>query len=819
MVHLRLHFIALSTGTALLTLPLFGQAQQNAERSMALEEIIVTAQKREESLQDTPIALDAFSEAALEREGISNIGDLANNVPALTIEPFPINNTQLRIYIRGIGLIDAQVTQDPPIGVYIDGAYIARSSGLATDIADLQRIEVLRGPQGTLYGRNSTGGAINLITKRPNPEAVEFKQAFTVGNRNLFSSKTSFNIPLTERAAVKAAYFVKEQDGFIDNKGPGGDYGDKEIEGYRLDLTWDMSDRLRLDFAFENTDVNHFNYTYTPIFPSADVDTGDASGDAVQNLIREGARNFYQGVYTMDISDRPDRLDSAVPLVQSDTEIRGLQLTLAYSVSDTLEIKYIYAQRELFDGAAIDLASGPTSDGYRLDNNAIFSFDHTSATGVPVPRSTQYRDTRPELDQEQFSHELQFLGSALDEQLSYITGLYYFEEDGVEDNREVHHQLTGPLGSTGQRVELLTQQHATIENDAWAIFSQLTWNPQIWENRLSLTLGARHSEDGRKSNFFRRSATYVVIPGDGDAQDRDINDIGIKIQDATIDPVGDKKFQDDSFAYIVEFDLSDEINLYAKQTEAYKSGGFNIREPVGGAVGGEASERRFRDGFEAEKVTAQEIGVKAELMDKRLRLNGDVFRSDFRDQQLNFSIPGSLTDTSVANAGSSTLQGVELDMTWLASRNLILILNYAYLDSEIDDAINPLTGATTNQFVFNSAPTHAYTAAIDWTLTENDYGRLAVNATYSYTDERNGGGAKDFAGFDADRQDDFAVLNARLGYYDIPLMDGSLTVAAWGKNLADTVYTVNNIHNLPQAGRASLWGEPRTYGVDLTFNY
>jgi iron complex outermembrane receptor protein len=311
----------------------------------------------------------------------------------------------------------------------------------------------------------------------------------------------------------------------------------------------------------------------------------------------------------------------------------------------------------------------------------------------------------------------------------------------------------------------------------------------------------------------------VVIPGDGDAQDRDINDIGIKIQDATIDPVGDKKFQDDSFAYIVEFDLSDEINLYAKQTEAYKSGGFNIREPVGGAVGGEASERRFRDGFEAEKVTAQEIGVKAELMDKRLRLNGDVFRSDFRDQQLNFSIPGSLTDTSVANAGSSTLQGVELDMTWLASRNLILILNYAYLDSEIDDAINPLTGATTNQFVFNSAPTHAYTAAIDWTLTENDYGRLAVNATYSYTDERNGGGAKDFAGFDADRQDDFAVLNARLGYYDIPLMDGSLTVAAWGKNLADTVYTVNNIHNLPQAGRASLWGEPRTYGVDLTFNY
>lgn len=796
-----------------------GYAQQEADRTMALEEIVVTAQKREESLQDTPIALDAFSEAALEREGISNVGDLANNVPALTIEPFPINNTQLRIYIRGIGLIDAQVTQDPPIGVYIDGAYIARSSGLATDIADLQRIEVLRGPQGTLYGRNSTGGAINLITKRPNPEELEFKQAFTVGNRNLFSSKTSVNLPITDRSALKAAYFVKDVDGFIDNKGPGGDYGDKEIEGYRLDFTWDVSDRLRLDLAYENTDVDHFNYTYTPIFPSEPVDTGDPQGDAVQNLIREGARDFYQGVYTFDPDKRPDRLDSAVPLLPSDTEIRGYQLTLAYSFSDQLEIKYLYAARELFDGAAIDLGAGPTSDGYRLDNNAIFSFDHRSQTGVPVLRTTQYNDTRPELDQEQFSHELQFLGSALNEQLSYITGVYYFEEEGIEDNNEVHHQLSGPLGNTGQRVEVLTQQRATINNDAWAIFSQVTWNPDFWDSRLSLTLGARHSEDGRQSTFFRRLTTYLVTPGDGDAQDRNPNDIGIKIADTAIDPVGDKEYKDDSFAYIAEFDLTEDINLYAKQTEAYKSGGFNIREPVSGAFGGDASERRFRNGFDEEKVTAQEIGIKAQLLDNRLRLNGDVFRSKFKDQQLNFSIPGSLTDTSVANAGTSTLQGFELDMTWLASRSLLVIVNYAYLDSEIDEAINPLSGETTNQFVFNSAPRHAYTAAIDWTLSESDRGRLALNATYSFTDERNGGGVKEFTTFQADRQDDFSVLNARLGYYDIPFLDGLLTVAAWGKNLADTVYTINNIHNLPQAGRASLWGEPRTYGLDLIFSY
>ncbi len=806
---------------AALTLPVHAQDSNTAaqdDRSLTLEEVVVTAQKRAESLQDTPIALDAFSEDMLEREGIGHIGDLANNVPALTIEPFPINNTQLRIYIRGIGLIDAQVTQDPPVGVYIDGAYIARSSGLATDVADLQRIEVLRGPQGTLYGRNSTGGAVNLITKRPDPTAIGFKQAFTAGNRNLFSSKTSLNLPLTDTAAVKLAYFTKELDGFIENDGPGGDFGDKEIEGYRLDFSWDITDSLRVDYGFEHSEVEHFNYTYTPIFPSFDIDTGDPVGDAVLNQINAGARNFFDGVYTFDINDRPSSMRTAVPLLQSDTEIEGQQITLSWSVSDQLEIKYLYAERDLFDGAAIDLGTGATSDGYRLDNNAIRSFDTEAGPG-PLLRSIDYPDRRPELTQEQFSHELQFVGSLFDDRLSYITGVYYFEEEGEEDNLPMHHQLSGPLGNTGSRIEVLTQQHATIDNDAWAVFTQLTWRPQILEQRLALTFGARHSEDSRKSTFFRRLVTFQVTPGDGDPLDRDPNDIAFELQDQAIAPTGDKDYRDDSFALIVEYALTDEINLYAKQTEAYKSGGFNIREPVGGSFGGAASEKRFTDGFNEEKATAQEIGFKGQFWHNRLRVNADVFRTEFEDQQLNFSVPGSLTDTSVANAGASVLEGAELDLTLLASRGLVLLLNYAYLESEIDPSLNPLTGDVTSQFVFNSAPRHAYTAAVDWTLLDTAQGRLALNTVYSYTDERNGGGIRDFATFEADRQDDFAVLNARLGWYDLPLLGGQLTAALWGKNLTDEVYTINNIHNLPQAGRGSLWGEPRTYGMDVIFAY
>lgn len=772
--------------------------QTQTDTAIALEEVLVTAQKRTESLQDTPIALDAFSESALEREGINNVGDLANNVPALTIEPFPINNTQLRIYIRGIGLIDAQVTQDPPVGVYIDGAYIARSSGLATDVADLTRIEVLRGPQGTLYGRNSTGGAVNLITRRPNPEELEIKHSVTSGNRDLKTSKTSVNIPLWSASAVKLAYLYKDVDGFIDNGGPGGEYGNKDIEGWRLDFSWDVTDWMRIDYGYDYSEVAHFNYGYTEILPSTDLDTGSASADAFQNQIRAGARQFFN---YPGYDSRPSRLDTAVPLLGSDTEIEGHALTFSFSVSDELEIKYIYADRSLFDGAAIDLANGSFSTEYRLDNNAYFGFD-PDGPALQAARSTQMPDSRPDLDQSQFSHELQFSGSVWDERLSYITGIYYFEEAAVEDNSEPHHQLTSPLGNTGQSVEVSTSAIQTIENSAMAVFTQLSWTPPILEDRLTLTLGARHSEDNRKATINKRLTTFLVNPAGN----------GSRISDNSIAGAGDRDFKDDSFSWIIEYDLNSEINLYVKQNEAYKSGGFNIREPVT-----PEGEQRFNNGFDEEKVRSWEIGMKGQFFDNRLRINGDVFLTEFEDQQLNFSIPGSLTDTSVANAGTSELSGAELDITWLAARGLILVANYAYLDSEINPSMNPLTNEVDDGFVFNSTPRHAYTAAIDWTIGQWDSGRLALNMTYSFTDDRNGGGRKEFVHLD--QQPAFDVVNARLGMYEIPMGNGELTVALWGKNLENNDYVINAIHNLPQADRAVIWGEPRSYGLDVIFRY
>ncbi len=771
-----------------------------AQQNLALEEVVVTAQKKAESLQDTPISLTAFGEEQLEKDGISNLNDIGSSVPSLTIEPFPINNATLRIFIRGVGLIDAQITQDPPVGVYIDGAYIARSTGLALDVADLQRIEVLRGPQGTLYGRNSTGGAINLITQRPDTEAFGFSEKITVGNRSLISSKTSVNVPVSDTAAFKLAYLHSEKDGFIDNDGPGEDFGNRDVDGYRLDFSWDIGDRLRLDYGYDKSELSYVNYAYQAVTPPTINPAPSSPAEAIQNQLATNNQGFYT------FSDkRVSSMRTSQPLRASESEIEGHSLTLTYDLGESTQLKYIYAYRELTDAGYSDLTASGSPD-YRIDNN-----DYRSRDGsLFIPGFDRIQE------QDQSSHELQLSGS-IGERVEYITGLYYFEEQAEEDNSPLHHQFSGTIavidnGTTTTKVFLtnLNDQFFTIDNSAWAVFGRATWTPPILEDRLHLTFGARHSEDEREATEMRAQDNLTET-------ETRLNATGAVV--ATTPPTvaassgwtqaASKDFADDSFEFIAEYDLTDDINVYGKFVEAYKSGGFNTRDP---------DQQRFARGFDEEKVESVELGVKSELLNRRLRINANVFSSDYTDIQLNFLIDGTIADTQVVNAGEAEMQGFEMDLTFLASRDLLLMLNYAYLDAEVTKATDPDTGAdVTETFVFSAAPEHSYTAALDYTIATWDWGRLGLNVSYNYMDDRNGSNRTETA--QRVFQEDYDLINARLGLYDLPLFGGVLNVAAWGKNLEDTEYVVNAVDNLPHADRAVIWGEPRSYGLDLIYNY
>ncbi len=785
---------------AILAAPMVQAAESGA---YALEEVVVTAQKKAESLQDAPISLTAFGQQELETKGINSLSDIGANVPSMSIQPFPINNATLRIFIRGIGISDAQITQDPPVGVYMDGVYIARSTGTALDVADLERIEILRGPQGTLYGRNTTGGAVNLVTRKPSTEALEFEQKFTVGDRSLFTSKTSANIPVTDTLAAKLAFMTTQQDGFIENTGPGGDYGDREVQGYRLDVRWDVNETMTLDYAYDRSELDYYNTSYQAV-------TRPLGDKGQAEPIKEHASE--QTVYS---SRRLDKMATGKPLEESNTEITGHALTFTAGF-DGGEFKYIAAYRELSDASYADIGGGAGSTEFRLDTHR-YKGQATNDEWTPL--------VKPLVTQRQRSHELQVSGDAWDSRLEYLVGAYYFKERAIEDNSPLHHQLSADARIPGVpfRVHVvnLLSQHYEIENEAMAFFGQATWTPNVLEDRLQLTFGARHSRDKRSAIKNQTDLNIAELYGlalDLPWGTIDQSDPGRQFDDVE----ASKKFDDNSFSFVAEYDLTDSINLYGKVNEAYKSGGFNTRDPQRDGNQGPASDGidygfGFVDGFDEEKVRSMELGIKSELMDRRLRINADIFKSVYSDMQLNFLLAGTVADTKITNAGEAEMQGLEADITFMATRNLLLMLNYAYLDAEVTKARDVNGQDVSDQFVFFAAPEQSYTAVADWTIADADWGRLGLNVSYNYMDERNGGSLA--SNVKNTRLEAYGVWNARLGLNEMPLAGGMLSVAAWGKNLLDEEYAISAIDNQPQADRSVLWGDPRSYGVDLIYRY
>ena len=751
-----------------LSLSALGLLTNAAAAQRVLEEVVVVAQRVAQSAQQTPISLAAFPADELETLGIANVGDIRAQVPNFVIDQFPSSNQTLRLFIRGIGITDVQITQDPAVGVYLDGVYLARSTGLASDVADLERIEVLRGPQGTLYGRNTTGGALNLVTERPSPEDIAFSQIVGTGNRDRLLSRTSLNLPLGDQHAIKIAALGKREDGFVRNDGPGGDYGDIKSEGYRVDWRWLTTDAFSLDYSWDKSRIESHNYTPQAISPG--IPTGTPADAAILS-----SQRFVP--YDADLFTR---LATSVPLLPTDTVIEGHALTLAWS-ADSLTLKSISSYREMEDLSYIDFSSGASAE-YRVDFSSI-SLGANSAS----PRD--YDSVRTQITQDQFSQELQLLadwGS-----VNLVAGVYYFDEDARENWFPMHHIFSFPVietGDAGLAVNIRAEDNR-IENSAIAAYGHLTWNPlETWQ----FTLGWRHSRDEREVvRLFRQDnfvdfGSYVLGP----------------FETISFQATAAKDYSDNSFSLMVEHDLNEDTRLYGKWVEAYKSGGFNTRDP---------DPDFFSQGFDEEKNRTLELGLKAEWLQRALRLNAAIFYSDVKDMQLNFLLPGSISDTRVFNTGSAELSGIELEAVSFLGRNFLVRVNYAYLHSEIEDVDDPFTGES-RSFGFDNAPRNSASINLDYQFPEVSYGNWSANVNANYVDERNTN--NELLAIDA-----YSLLNGRLSLSGVALPAGGLTLSAWVKNALDEEYVNFTIGNLPHASRAVLWGETRTWGFDLKYNF
>jgi iron complex outermembrane receptor protein len=714
----------------------------------ALEEVIVTAEKRTQSLQDVPISILAFDQDRLETLRINELDDLNANVPNLFVNNFNNDPVAVRLFIRGIGQNDLQLTQDPSVALYLDGVYIGTSFGAGFEGVDTERIEVLRGPQGTLYGRNATGGAVNIVTRRASTEAFTFHQTLTGGNLDLFQSRTFLNVPLGERFAVKVGYLYTDRGGYVDNNGVGDDFGTNERESAVVDLRWEAADSLTFDYRYENATIED----------TGRVEQAIRAGDPAELPPGVPDLSFATtpGTVSRDLEDEVTALWDSRP---SDVDIEAHTLHVGWELGEHWTFKSITASREL--------------DSY------TYTVVMPDWTVNLVPGGGAVSTGINDIDFDQFSQEFQLLGTW--DRWELTSGIYYYDDDGTHDSTP-----TQGLGLPPPEFDI-----TETENESLAVYAQATWTPGFMDSRWHFTLGARYSEDERKA--FRRntrSAEFAASAPDGAHYDND--------------------FSNFNPALTVGFDLSDDANVYAKVVSGYKSGGTSTRS---------ANATLFQGGFDEEDVISYELGYKAEFLDRRARLNTALFYMEMDGLQTSIQTGGTPGERDFLPIDDNTIQGLEFDFVYAVSGNITASLSYGYLDTELgEDAVETVAGTFNLVDVYAYAPEHSGTVALDYNLPLKN-GGLGAHLGYSYQDESEASVNAADGAIINDRN----LLDASISWYDVRLGDlpGALKLQLWGKNLTDDEYYVVNTAAWAFVGanEVATFGDPRTYGLTLTYDY
>jgi iron complex outermembrane recepter protein len=740
-------------------------AQDTAPGSAAtgLEEIVVTARRREESLQQVPSAVTAVTAEELADLQISNLGEVGQTVPNLNVKTQFGSGSAPQFSLRGqdSGLLSLEV--DSRIGLYVDGVYLGRPVAAAFDVADLCRLEVMRGPQGTLFGRNSTGGAINFVTCAPSAEFGGHVEV-GVGDYNERRLKATLETGESNGLSAKLTYLHHEHDGYVDNERPGvitqftgpqgtiksaKDFGREDTDAVGFALRYRGVENLTLDYKFDYTDKENSQLAVQLLGFTDPGIAGlfAASGGIAPSTHRRGSVPLdFMGTGTL--------------------EVKGHALTAEYAINDSLSIKNVASYREFEENTG----------GNDIDGNAL----NGTILGQPGTRfcficSTNVRE------QDQVSDELQLLGSS--DSLDWIVGLFYFREQGRNDGAVFIGGLfpPGPLtaGNLSQFVpsDYFAGGIVEVENESRAAYAHADYKIT---SALELGAGVRYTKDNREED-----AVQVALIPPNTAFEADFNYTD----------------WDTSLTYHV----SQDVHVYAKVGTAHVSGGV---------LGGLA--------FEPEKTTSYELGLKSDLLEQRLRLNVAAFRAEVSNYQFpSFTVQ---TGTIVINTGESEQQGVELELTAVPIDGLSLMLNYGYLDYEAENGHRPLAPRNTGYFgaeyefpAFGNGS--RLSARVDAAWEDDSFqAPCPVGATTvatGCTDLQNANLALD----EAVKQEANAQIGARITLADIPF-GGHLSgrVSLWGRNLLDT----DELEFPTYLGNGTVVGSfqvPRTYGMDLTMSF
>ena len=770
------------------------EAERKDASAQPIDDIVVTARRREESLQEVPIAVTAMSGAQLEVRQIYAMDQLGDVVPNLQLDkaaPSSGSSSVGQIFIRGIGQADYTPVTDPGVALYVDGIYIGRSPGNVLDLIDIDRVEVLRGPQGTLFGRNSIGGAIKVHSRLPGFSETENRVQLRLGNDALRALTLRWNKPLSDSLSTGVAIGRLQRDGYVERSYDGIRTGDRDRWSARGAVRWEPTDVIAASLVIDYTTIDENGAPVVSggvndrqpfaTFGNAVLEGCDA---VVINANFDGSplngpptfpppgapTGSAPGCYGADSRPGPFISEGTFP-VTSELDSGGAALTVDWTVSEHWLLR--------------------STTGYR-EVNMISSRD-----GDNTPANIFA--TRDDYEHEQFSQEMQMLFDNERRGLSALLGLFYYDESGFNLV-----DVTVPTGAI--------QSGGFYDNQSYAVFAHGTLG---LTERLSLSVGARHTEDrkgylpdqfslgdssaGAAPGFFSPTwpafeGFYLAPTGPMPAGDRILDyrrsELDFDATDATID---------------LKYAFSNGVLGYATFATGYKSGGFDQR-----FVG--PTPDRAPSSYRPESVESLEFGLKASTANGRLRVNVAVFDADYEDLQI---IVRESFNPLTVNAGDARVRGGELELEWMPTAAWEAGFSVGRLDTKYRRLNQPAqdSGVRLDNRLANS-PAWTFAAGTAYRFPLRGLGEVTARLDWSWQDSE----YHDAVNSPQIRQGAFHLVNASFAY--VPT-DGPWQLTVAMRNLFDETYIVtgNSAFDTAAAYVEQVYGRPREFLLSLSYGF
>lgn len=704
-----------------------GLAFAQTANTGALEEVVVTSERREGSLQTTPIAVSALNTAALENRGIESIDKLSGSVPNFQILPVTASPATIQINLRGaVDSSGAVLTDDAPVGFYVDDVYRPRLAGSNFQFSDIERIEVLRGPQGTLYGRNTLAGAVRIVTRRPG-NTPWFNAEVAAGNYELRSGKASVGGPLVkDMIGLSASIVASSREGYYFNRALNKTVGGADAIAGHLNMSV---------FGVENFEA------FFSLYASEDDNEGTIEVPVrwpnVVNKRAEQATFVAGGPYV------------------TQTPNESLGRNSQFGGSANMAYSWTGVQLRSITGF------GRVKDRFKLD----FSGGTSPAPGVYVSGFT--RDAVA--DSSSFSQELQLLSRDTGSKLSWILGLYYFNEQGDQ----VFNDELAP----GFR---LLPSVFDLETTSQAAYGQATYQ---FTDALSITAGGRYTKDKK---------TGRVVIQNGFAFPFRLANLNLSDEFSAFTPrlVLDYKFSDVTFGY-------------ASVSKGFQGGGFNslaVADPAVVAVP-----------YGNQTVVSYEAGLKTETFGRRLRLNASAFYAIYTGLQQTAQISTTTNSFAIQNVGRATVYGVELEALASITPDLKAFANVGLMHDKYNRLTPGSSAAIARAKHIQSTPPYLVQVGFDWDRDVN-FGANALKLRAGADAYLKGRRYSDVGNtLETERQSLWG------GYVAVGTTDGRLELKLSAKNLTDEAYIEGSTATTPTGG--VLVSPPRTYAVSLSYRY